>query len=90
MPEPDPEAIRSGAHADRLARQLYTWVKRYRPHTGGSTLHVFTACPVGFFFFLGRRARDWGEIQLYEHDRDRELDQPYLESLRVGGGREGP
>jgi hypothetical protein len=48
-------------------------------------LHLFLATPGSFAFFLGRLTRDWGEVQLYEHDRDNQMPTLYFPSFRVGG-----
>lgn len=77
-------AVESGKHAFQLAEALFQWVRdRMRDNTEGP-LHLFLSGPVGFVFFLGRLTRDWGEVQLYEHDRDKRLETEYFPSFRVG------
>lgn len=81
-------SIRSGAHAFWLAEKLFQWVRdRRREDASGASgpLHLFLSGPVGFAFFLGRLTRDWGEVQLYEHDRDRKVGTLYFPVLRVPG-----
>lgn len=79
-------AIESGRHAFELAQELFQWVRDVRAGGKHGPLHLFLSGPVGFAFFLGRLTRDWGEVQLYEHDRDGRMGSVYFPSLRVGGG----
>jgi len=83
--EEDRTAIKSGAHAYKLAEKLFQWVRDQRRQNASGPLHLFLSGPVGFAFFLGRLTRDWGEVQLYEHDRDGKVGTLYFPSLRVGG-----
>lgn len=77
-------SVKSGAHAFKLAEKLFQWVRDLRRKSSAGPLHVFLSGPVGFAFFLGRLTRDWGEVQLYEHDRDDQMPTKYRPSLRVG------
>jgi hypothetical protein len=78
-------AIKSGAHAFELAQALFQWVREKQSRSQAGPLHLFIATPGSFAFFLGRLTRDWGEVQLYEHDRDNQMATLYFPSFRVGG-----
>ena len=78
-------AIKSGAHAFELAQELYQWVREKQGRSQAGPLHLFIATPGSFAFILGRLTRDWGEVQLYEHDRDGKVGTVYFPSFRVGG-----
>lgn len=80
-PEPGSLRILSGAHAFQLADQLARSVRQTRSETG--VLHLFASGPNGFQFYLGRLARRWGAIQLYEHDFERKRHGSYEPSLAL-------
>lgn len=80
-------SIASGAHAFELAERLFQWVRDRRREESEGPLHLFLSGPVGFAFFLGRLTRDWGTVQLYEHDRDRKKGTIYFPSILVEARR---
>ena len=67
-PEPSSFAIRNGAHADTLAHQLANKIQSELMSERRGVLHIFSAAPNAFHFFLGRRLRSAGRVQLYEYD----------------------
>lgn len=60
-------SVAGGAHALQLAQALSARASERRPHESGGRLHVFAAAPAGLAFQLGRIARSWGALTLYEH-----------------------
>jgi len=77
-------SIKSGRHAFELAEALFQWVRDKRRKSAEGPLHLFLSGPGGFAFFLGRLTRDWGEVQLYEHDRPKKTGKLYFPSFSVG------
>lgn len=61
-------AIRDGDHAAFLANRIYTVLAcRTIPERRGY-LHIFSAAPNGFMFYLGTVSRGFGKVILYEYD----------------------
>lgn len=61
-------AIRDGDHAAFLANRIYTVLAcRTIPERRGY-LHIFSAAPNGFMFYLGTVSRGFGKGILYEYD----------------------
>ena len=81
-------AVTDGTHAWNLAEEVVRIIRERCPQeTRTSPLHVFSAAPNGFGFFLGRLAHSLGSIQLYEYDFG--ADRPtYWKSLSLPIGQE--
>jgi hypothetical protein len=80
-------AIPNGEHAYCLINQLVGWIKQNRSvRERQVTLHVFSAAPNGFMFFLGQQAKALGTIQLYEHNFDNPSQNEYQPSLKFPKG----
>jgi hypothetical protein len=60
--------VRNGLHALALAEDLAERIRRRTLHEREGTLHLFAAAPAALLFFLGQLSRDFGRVQLYEHD----------------------
>jgi hypothetical protein len=77
------KAIENGEQAYCLAQQVVQWLKENRTSQEKQmTLHVFSAAPNGFMFFLGQQAKTVGILQLYEHNFDNPADNDYRPSLK--------
>lgn len=62
-------SIQNGDHALSLVESLISWLRKNRSHEERcQTLHVFSAAPNGFLFFLGKYALGLGQLQLYEFE----------------------
>jgi hypothetical protein len=46
-------------------------------------LHLFSAAPNAFLFFLGQLSRGFGRVQLYEYDFDRNIPGAYSLSIQL-------
>ncbi|MEM7048368.1 MAG: SAVED domain-containing protein [Acidobacteriota bacterium] len=68
-PVPGPEALRSGAHARRLAQQLAQVIRQRTPAETHGWLHLFVAAPAAFSLFLGQLAPSFGPLRLYRQRR---------------------
>jgi len=68
VPEPGGEAVDNGAHALRLAQLLGREIRGRTVPERRSVLHLFISAPNIFTFFLGQLSRNFGRVQLYEHD----------------------
>lgn len=79
----DHTAIKSGAHAAALAKDLAYLLDLRTPAEKCRTLHILGSAPNGFFLYLGRKARGFGEIQLYEYDLEKTGHKSYQPSLRL-------
>lgn len=76
--------VESGAHAFALAEELAQRLKQRSPEEKQGVLHVFAAVPNAFMFFLGRLARNFGTVQLYEHNFENDPRYPlYMPSIRL-------
>jgi hypothetical protein len=65
---PGPPGVRDGLHALALAEDLAERIRRRTVHEREGLLHLFASAPAALLFFLGQLARDFGPLQLYEHD----------------------
>jgi hypothetical protein len=78
------KAIEDGDHAYSLVQQLVQWLKKNRNNQEKQlTLHIFSAAPNGFMFFLGQQAKVLGPIKLYEHNFESPIKNDYLPSLNL-------
>ncbi len=68
LPEPGGEAVDNGAHALRLAQLLGREIRARTVPERRGVLHLFISAPNIFTFFLGQIARNFGRVQLYEHE----------------------
>ena len=81
-PRPTPTAVRDGTHALLLAQELSAILKQKRSTKERlGVLHIFTAAPNGFLFFLGQLARSFGRCIFYEYDFERNTPGAYQPSL---------
>jgi len=73
-PTPGQWSVSSGVHAGQLAEQLVAHLRACRSALERQgKLHLFTAAPNGFMFFLGQLARSLGTCLLYEYDLERNV-----------------
>lgn len=81
---PSATAVSSGAHANWLAEQLATCIKRDRD-TNSQALkercHLFISAPNAFTFYFGRQAAIMMPLTLYEFDFENQVDGTYRPSL---------
>jgi hypothetical protein len=83
QPEPSRTAVRDGAHALQLVRDLLRRMQETRTlDERQGMLHIFGALPNGFAFLLGREARLLGPCAIYEHDFDRMRPGGYLPGMQ--------
>ena len=77
------KGIEDGDHAYNLVQQLVQWLKKNRNNQEKQlTLHIFSAAPNGFIFFLGQQAKILGSIKLYEHNFDNPAKNDYQHSIK--------
>ena len=67
-PQPSSRAFRDGTHAFRAAEAIIALLQKRSVAERKGTIHIFTAAPVSFLFFLGQMSRVLGKCILYEHD----------------------
>jgi hypothetical protein len=80
---PGQAGVRDGLHALALAEDLAAKIRRRTVHEHEGVLHLFLSAPNALLFFLGQLARDFGPIQLYEHEFGAQKRGAYLPSLRL-------
>ncbi len=78
---PGKTRVESGAHAYQLAWQLQQWLKDHTGNGAKRRLHLFSAAPNGFLFFLGQLAPDLGKLRLYEYDFEKQKHGTYEASV---------
>jgi hypothetical protein len=81
---PAATAVVSGAHANWLAEELATWIKRDREtncQVVRERSHLFISAPNAFTFFLGRQTAVMSPLTLYEFDFANQVDGSYRPSL---------
>lgn len=61
-------SIVNGTHATKLANSLYTAIIERSITERQATLHIFSAAPNAFMFFLGQVSRGFGKCIIYEFD----------------------
>lgn len=76
-------AVASGAHAWALAEALSERIRHEGKRPTGGVLHLFLAAPNAFCFFLGRLARPFGRVQLYEYDLEQSQGGSYRPSITI-------
>ena len=62
------DAIRNGAHAWALAKQINNEIGKRTGKLKRGTLHIFIAGPNSVMFYLGMQSIMYGKVQLYEYD----------------------
>lgn len=82
-PSPSTTAIQGGMHALCLVQRLSTVIKRRSLREREGTLHIFSAAPNGFMFFLGQLSHRFGRVQLYEYDLETGCPGAYEPSVQV-------
>ncbi len=80
-------AVKSGAHAAALAQDLSNRLDLRSPAEKCRKLHILGSAPNAFFLYLGRKARGFGEIQLYEYDLEKTGHKGYQPSLCLPLGK---
>ncbi|MDX1997878.1 MAG: SAVED domain-containing protein [Thermoanaerobaculia bacterium] len=83
LPTPGQLRIANGAHAWALAESIAERIRREAKREAGGVLHLFLAVPNTVAFFLGRLARPFGRIQLYEHDFEQSRGGHYAKSIEI-------
>lgn len=68
--------------AEYISLQLYKMSREEKQ----ALTHVFISGPVSLSFYLGKYSSNFGNLQLYEHDRMLQYDQVYLKSATFVGG----
>lgn len=78
------DAIKDGKHAKELAGRVSAVLKERRDtQERRNKLHIFSACPVSFMFYLGKLSRSFGKVILYEHDLEGNSDETYSKSFEL-------
>ncbi|EKF86586.1 HNH endonuclease [Methanobacterium formicicum] len=73
--------IIDGTHAIELANSIFKVLNERRSiQEKRNNLHIFAACPVAFFFYLGQLSRKIGKIELYEFNSD---NSTYLPTFKL-------
>lgn len=62
------DAIRNGAHAWALTKQINNEIGKRTGKLKRGTLHIFIAGPNSVMFYLGMQSIMYGKVQLYEYD----------------------
>lgn len=62
------DAIKDGAHAWALAKQINNEIEKRKGKLKKGTLHIFIAGPNSVMFYLGMQSMMYGKVQLYEYD----------------------
>lgn len=74
-------SIKNGTHAFQLADSVYRALTRRTTEERRSILHIFSAAPNGFMFFLGKRSGGFGKCILYEYDFEQKRSCTYNPSI---------
>jgi hypothetical protein len=82
-PQPGGSGVEDGLHALQLAQDLSLRIRARSPKERTKPLHLFAAAPNALLFFLGQLARNFGQVQLYEHDFGSGKPGAYIPSLRL-------
>lgn len=78
---PKNSRVKSGAHAEALARDLTEWLRLRTGNRALRRLHLFFSAPNGFVFFCGQFGPALGSIRLYEYDLEGTKHGSYEPSL---------
>lgn len=74
-------SIENGNHAATLANSIYTAIAQRSTVERRATLHIFSAAPNAFMFFLGQISRGFGKCVLYEYDFEQRDSCSYSKSI---------
>lgn len=74
-------SIENGNHAAALANSIYTAIAQRSTVERRATLHIFSAAPNAFMFFLGQISRGFGKCVLYEYDFEQRDSCSYSKSI---------
>lgn len=73
--------IKNGTHAFLLAESVYKAQAKRSTDERRSIIHIFSAAPNGFMFFLGKKSRGFGKCILYEYDFEQKRTCTYYPSI---------
>lgn len=75
-------SIIDGGHAAMLANSAYEAIKVRSLKERQATLHIFTAAPNAFMFFLGQNSHGFGKCILYDYDFKYENTCTYIPTIK--------
>ena len=78
-------AIQNGTHAAKLASTVYSALVQRSTAERRAHLHLFSAAPNAFTFYLGKISRPFGKCILYEYDLEQKDNCSYYPSISFGG-----
>ncbi|MBO4915389.1 MAG: SAVED domain-containing protein [Oscillospiraceae bacterium] len=76
-------SIQNGTHAMALVGSICSALKARSANQKQARLHIFSAAPNAFMFFLGRASRGFGKCTLYEYDFEQEANCSYTPSISL-------
>jgi hypothetical protein len=76
-------SIVDGNHAKILSDAIARIVKKRSINEKRNKLHIFSAAPAAFMFFLGQLSRSFGRIIIYEYDFDGSSNLSYSPSFEI-------
>jgi hypothetical protein len=81
-------SIEDGTHASVLANSVYNAIGGRSNMERRATIHIFTAAPNSFMFFLGQNSIGFGKCILYEYDFDQKDSCTYTKSMSFTNQKE--
>lgn len=78
-------SIQNGTHAAKLASIVCAASRERDNPEKRAYLHIFTAAPNAFMFYLGQVSRPFGRCILYEFDFESQDSCSYIPSIQFGG-----
>lgn len=75
-------SIEDGTHATFLANSVYNAIAGRNTVERRATLHIFSAAPNAFMFFLGQNSIGYGKCVLYEYDFEQRNSCSYSPSIK--------
>lgn len=75
-------SIADGNHAATLANSVFSATKYRTPEERLSTLHIFSAAPNAFMFFLGQNSRGMGKCIIYDFDNEQKKTASYIPTIK--------
>ncbi|MEW8693088.1 MAG: SAVED domain-containing protein [Candidatus Thiodiazotropha endolucinida] len=76
-------SVAGGMHAAELAQQVAQAIREYKIDHPNATVHVFSASPNSFLFYLGQQHQGIGPVVVYEFDFDGRGNRGYQPSFTI-------
>lgn len=70
MPRCSGEAVKSGRHIQNLSVQIGEIINQRSIEEKEGIMHIFVSVPKEIMFYLGKKSRTYGRIQLYEYNNN--------------------